>query len=791
MTSSSRGRAASSKRVKMATAPRDASKNGASTDDERRPQTVDGGDSDALSSPKATPPPPKPSLTGDWHNFALLLALYTLQGIPIGLASSVPLFLQSRGASFSDQATFGLSSWPYSLKLLWAPVVDAVYTRRFGLGHRKSWIVPIQLAAGVIMIALGSRLDDVFGGAPEGSTSTTDGAEPPFIDIAGLTSAFFLLYLLVATQDIAVDGWALTLLRPENVGYASTANTVGQSAGVMMAYGLLMALDSADFCNRWVRSPLGLSSSPTGLVTMASFMQYWGAFFMVSTLALWALKREEEEEGVSGAGSSAGGGDEDGHASASASGVASSVSGTAVGEGGGGGTLLAVEIAAPSTSTSSSSARAVSGDGASKAVPSRGRSARRLSVGSNSSSRGSSAGGTSGGSSSSSSTSSNASGSVRRRTPRGSADRGTSDDDVHRSGKSAKGTTTRLKGDDAADVTSPHRPSSGSVATVEDSEVRGLLAPPPSTSSSSAGNGASTDGIATTAAAATSWSASSAWADVRAAYHSLGRVIRLPPVLSLVLVMATAKVGFTAVDSATSLVMQAHGLTKETIAFFDVLSTPLQLAFPLLISKLVAGPRPMTLFLRMYPLRIAAGLVYLAIIYGGGAGVLNGPGGPPPSALGLALIFLVSNAHSLVLTSMFLAQISFFTQVSDPGMGGSYMTLLNTVANLGNMWPRWFVLRAIDALTEKVCVPPSPAAASSGSNSSEVDAEALQGLACKSPADKAACSAAGGVCDTVRDGYLTMVLLSSVVAAVWWLMMRRRIKALEAAPRSAWLPAPE
>lgn len=35
---------------------------------------------------------------------------------------------------------------------------------------------------------------------------------------AGVTSLFFLLVLLAATQDIAVDGWALTLLSKQHVG---------------------------------------------------------------------------------------------------------------------------------------------------------------------------------------------------------------------------------------------------------------------------------------------------------------------------------------------------------------------------------------------------------------------------------------------------------------------------------------------------------------------------------------------------------------------------------------------
>jgi len=32
---------------------------------------------------------------------------------------------------------------------------------------------------------------------------------------------------------------------------------------------------------------------------------------------------------------------------------------------------------------------------------------------------------------------------------------------------------------------------------------------------------------------------------------------------------------------------------------------------------------------------------------------------------------------------MFVAQMAFFARVSDPLIGGSYMTLLNTLANLG------------------------------------------------------------------------------------------------------------
>lgn len=63
---------------------------------------------------------------------SLLLFLYVLQGIPLGLAGSVPLILQSRNVSYSDQAFFSFVFWPFSLKLLWAPLVDSLYISRFG-----------------------------------------------------------------------------------------------------------------------------------------------------------------------------------------------------------------------------------------------------------------------------------------------------------------------------------------------------------------------------------------------------------------------------------------------------------------------------------------------------------------------------------------------------------------------------------------------------------------------------------------------------------------------------------
>ena len=47
--------------------------------------------------------------------------------------------------------------------------------------------------------------------------------------MTSITALFFILVLLAATQDIAVDGWALTLLSRKHIGCVRSIST--QHAG--------------------------------------------------------------------------------------------------------------------------------------------------------------------------------------------------------------------------------------------------------------------------------------------------------------------------------------------------------------------------------------------------------------------------------------------------------------------------------------------------------------------------------------------------------------------------------
>ena len=222
---------------------------------------------DALTAPPPTAGAPSDEakgLSGDWGAIMLLLLLYTLQGVPMGLAGSVPMLLQEKNVNMAEQAKFSFVSWPFSLKLLWAPLVDSVYSS--AIGRRKTWIVPAQAAIGLVLIWAAWHIDDWLGDGDGGSGAPCVGT---------LTAVFFGLFFLAATQDIAVDGLALTVLSARNKELGATCNAIGQSVGYQLAFTVFIGL------NKY------------GYVSLGGFMAFWGVIFLASTLWVAAVKNDE------------------------------------------------------------------------------------------------------------------------------------------------------------------------------------------------------------------------------------------------------------------------------------------------------------------------------------------------------------------------------------------------------------------------------------------------------------------------------------------------------------------
>ena len=163
----------------------------------------------------------------------------------MGIISAIPLILQSRNVTYAQQAIFSFAYWPFSLKLLWAPIVDAVFIKK--IGRRKSWMVPCQYLIGIGLLYISYFSTQVIG------TEDDAKSQPP--NVFMLMMVFLPLNFLAATQDIAVDGWALTMLSRKNVGYASTCNVVGQTIGFFLGNVGLLTLESKDFANKFRSVP--------------------------------------------------------------------------------------------------------------------------------------------------------------------------------------------------------------------------------------------------------------------------------------------------------------------------------------------------------------------------------------------------------------------------------------------------------------------------------------------------------------------------------------------------------
>ncbi|KAJ8285170.1 hypothetical protein GJAV_G00023100 [Gymnothorax javanicus] len=158
---------------------------------------------------------------GDMNSTLLFLGLlYFVQGMPYGLQSSLlPIYLRTSGLSLTKISLTKVLYFPWVLKVLWAPLVDQV-------GTKKKWLLASMSGLSLICMA-----------------SATLSPAADFVVVAG---ALLAMNLLASVQDIAVDGLAVRLLQGQGeLGLGNTAQVVGYKLGSMLAGSGLLALTDA------------------------------------------------------------------------------------------------------------------------------------------------------------------------------------------------------------------------------------------------------------------------------------------------------------------------------------------------------------------------------------------------------------------------------------------------------------------------------------------------------------------------------------------------------------------
>src|SRR5271154_4696120 len=198
----------------------------------------------------------------------IVLLLGFSSGLPLALSGSTLLvWMRESGVDLRTIGLFALVGTPYTLKFLWAPLIDALhvplFTRRFG--RRRGWLVFSQLLLIVAIVLL----------------ALTDPARSPlFVALAAL-----LVAATSSTQDIVVDAFRVESL-PESEQAAGMASYVA-------AYriGMLVSTAGALFMvSAFESTGIGRSSAwMWGYVVMA-------AMVLIGTVT--ALAATEPEQSV-------------------------------------------------------------------------------------------------------------------------------------------------------------------------------------------------------------------------------------------------------------------------------------------------------------------------------------------------------------------------------------------------------------------------------------------------------------------------------------------------------------
>jgi len=98
--------------------------------------------------------------------------------------------------------------------------------------------------------------------------------------------------------------------------------------------------------------------------------------------------------------------------------------------------------------------------------------------------------------------------------------------------------------------------------------------------------------------------------------------------------------------------------------------------------------------------------------------------------------------------------------------------LLNTVANLGGTWPKFFILLLVDMFSESRCV-----SVSTG--------ETLP-IDCRVKTLLPKCLERGGQCEREREGYFPVGFMCLLAGVVLYFFLRTTLRRLQALQESSW-----
>ena len=196
-----------------------------------------------------------------------MLLLGFSAGLPLALsAETLRVWMADRGVDVGTIGLISLASLPYTIKFLWAPIVDALPVPWLSarLGRRRGWLVASQLALMATILFLGTR-DPV--------------SAPLMVGLGALLVAF-----TSATQDIVIDAYRVESL--------SVDEQAAGMAGYVAAYRIGMLVSGAGV--------VGLTAwlETRGFAKTAVWPIAYGVAALLVLVGLLAVLLAREPQGV-------------------------------------------------------------------------------------------------------------------------------------------------------------------------------------------------------------------------------------------------------------------------------------------------------------------------------------------------------------------------------------------------------------------------------------------------------------------------------------------------------------
>ena len=161
------------------------------------------------------------SVAGSWRLLSVVLLSFA-SGLPLGLVwFAIPAWMAREGVDIKVIGLFTLAQAPWSFKLLWSPWMDR-YPLPF-LGRKRGFIVAGQVALFAFTLWLAGVSD-----------------RPEAVWVIGALALG--IAFASATQDIAIDAYAVEVLRRDEQGFASGSRTAFYRAALLVAGGTSITL---------------------------------------------------------------------------------------------------------------------------------------------------------------------------------------------------------------------------------------------------------------------------------------------------------------------------------------------------------------------------------------------------------------------------------------------------------------------------------------------------------------------------------------------------------------------